>query len=182
MKNLATLYIFATMSDSNPNNKPINIYMNTLVFSIIALVFAAVMLTLLVGKSKYAEFVRPYSAFIITVQVGLILIVIWALYRVWVYEKKLNDMYEGAFSKNRILRVSTCPDYWTLSEDGKGKRECTRNYDIGDGAYITMPGKVNKVDVTKYDLKMAKDVCPIYKNEVGSPWSSLKSECESYPP
>lgn len=98
-ENLATLYIVATMSDSNPNNKPMNMYMNTLVFSIIALVFAAIMLTLLLGKSKYAEMVRPYSAFIITVQVGLILIVIWALYRVWVYEKKLSDMYDSAFSK-----------------------------------------------------------------------------------
>lgn len=158
----------------NPFNK-LNVYMNTIVFSFVTVV---ILVVLIVAQYKgKSDILQKYIVFVVTLQIGLLMITIYALYKVLNYESMLKK------SKNdkRRLRLLSCPDYWTLNEDGKGSRICERTYNIPDGK-IVMPGVVNSIDLNKYDMQLMKDVCKNVKNDLGSNgvWSALKSECDAY--
>lgn len=164
----------------NDEKKPKNLYMNTLIFATCCLLFAVVVVALFKSK-KYIEQVSKYKLFLSTVLFGLFALSIVSLLAVWRYEKRMKKMMATAFDTRRLMNVSTCPDYWTLEEDGSGERKCRRQYTAdGTVGYISMPGKDNTIDMKKYDRQPALKICNTYEKDLQTSWSALKAECEAY--
>jgi hypothetical protein len=164
----------------NENNKPANMYMHTLIFATCCLLVAIVVVALFASK-KYVERVAPYKLFMVTVLFGLFAMSLLSLLAVWRYESNLKKMRDAANDPRRLLSVSACPDYWTLEEDGSGKRTCRRQYTADESVgYISMPGNKNTVDLKEYDLQPALNVCNTYEKDLQTSWSALKDECEAY--
>jgi hypothetical protein len=165
-----------TTSDSTSLSK-VHLYMNTIVFSTVSAIVIFILLALMLRGQSSA--LKEYTPFIITLQVGLLIIVFYALYSVLVFESKLKKNHKELMSGKRRSNVLSCPDYWTLNEDGKGSRVCERRYVI-PGGFITMPGATNKVNMNEYDMKPMKDVCKKLPKTLKTSWSSLKAECDAY--
>jgi hypothetical protein len=99
-------------------------YVNTMVFAIIAgMVSIALLCTLLLSES-----LTEYLFAIITIEVGLVAIIIFALYRIIAYEAKMRSAVNNA-SRNAFA-ANNCPDYYTLkySSNGIDQNTCTNMF------------------------------------------------------
>jgi hypothetical protein len=98
-------------------------YINTMVFSIIAgLVSIAMLVALMLSESLNA-----YMFLIITIEMGLLAIIIHALYRVIAYEAKVRKAINNASSN--AFAADNCPDYYTLKYSTSGSTEhACRNF------------------------------------------------------
>lgn len=173
-------YSPSNTSSNTTSLSKINLYMNTIVFSFVTGVFVIVLLALLIRGGQSGTMTK-YAPLIITLQVGLVCVVIFALYKVLVFESKMNKYNKRRLDGSKRTQLVSCPDYWTLNEDGKGKRHCERYYSI-PGGFITMPGKSQHVDLNKFDMQPMKETCkalsqPDLKN---TPWSALSAECDAF--
>eukprot|EP00798_Chlamydomonas_sp_ICE-L_P030246 gene30246-35230_t len=66
-----------------------------------------------------------------------------SLLAVWNYESRIKKMRATAFDTRRLMSVSTCPDYWTLEEDGSGERSVVAQYTAdGTRKFKTCPSWV----------------------------------------
>lgn len=94
--------------------RPAQTYVNTLVFSIISgMVSVALLLTLMLSDSLSA-----YMFVIVTIEIGLLLIIINAMYRVIAYERNMRNAINNA-SKNSFA-ADNCPDYYTMRFSSTG--------------------------------------------------------------
>lgn len=93
-------------------------YINTLVFAIIT---GLVTLVLLIGI-LFSSAMNEYAYVLVTVEVGLIAIVSYALYNIIAYESKMKRLSSTA-SKNALL-AQNCPDYYTVGYDATGAAVC----------------------------------------------------------
>lgn len=83
-------------------------YVNTVVFAIVAgIVSIALLIVLMMSESLTA-----YLFAIVTIEVGLLVIIINALYRIIAYEKNMRKAINNA-SKNSFA-AENCPDYYTM--------------------------------------------------------------------
>jgi hypothetical protein len=151
-----------------------HIYINTMVFTIIAGILSAALFVLLWMGS---DMVREFAHLIITIELGLLIIIISAVIRVYRYEKRLAQE-QGNTLKNAIA-VKLCPDYWTMHEKN-GNRSCTNSYTTPDGAstYV-FQGKSNKLDLSVFDGSKVATVCKAVA-EQNSPWTDVRAACDSY--
>jgi hypothetical protein len=151
-----------------------HIYINTMVFTIIAGILSAALFVLLWMGS---DTVREFAHLIITIELGLLAIIIYAVLRVYMYERKLAEQ-QGNILKNAIS-VRLCPDYWTMHERN-GKRSCNNTYTTPDGAstYV-FQGKNNTVDLSTFEGNTVATVCKAIA-EQNSPWTDVRAACDSY--
>ena len=156
-----------------------NLYFNTLVFTIISGIAVIVLLAFMLSDKK--GIMKPYTPFLVTLQVGVVFVILYAMISVLINENKLNNKRKGL--ENRRAHLLSCPDYWTLDEDGKGKRTCQNTYkipDSNDKDFLTMQG-ASSLDLAEYDMKKLSDICPKLKpSQLNTSWSALKSECDAY--
>jgi hypothetical protein len=167
-------------------------YMNTMVFAVVAGIISLMLMLLIMRAS---DTVRQYSAFIITLEVGLVLIILLAITRIIVYERaKLKSSQIG---QNNLIHVTTCPDYWTRTGDD----ECVNtfiaspNYSYritgvetvgAPGAPAPNPRRVLKL--SDYDGKSIVQACNLVKTgssaagiaAIVAPWTDVKTVCDSY--
>ena len=150
------------------------LYVNTFVFSIIAaLVCLILFLALWFGSSGLDE----YAYMIITVEVGLLLVIIQAIARIIAYELRLKK--EQSYAMDSALRVQSCPDYWTLTENGP-VRECNATYTTPDGrTNYVMHDDTNKVVLSDLDKKSVKVVCTDVSARK-APWTDMRTACLTY--
>lgn len=94
-------------------------YVNTLVFSIIAgLVSIALLVALIMSPA-----VGDYAYIVVTVEIGLVLIIVHALYRILSYESSMRRA--ASLTSKRQIIADTCPDYFTTGYDMNGSISCT---------------------------------------------------------
>jgi hypothetical protein len=157
-------------------------YVNTMMFAIIAGIVSLIMLALVWRAS---ELVQPYSAFIVTVEVGLTLIIVAAIVRIIAYERRFREQARNA--QNNMLAVSSCPDYWT-----RNKNMCVSAYQHDDPDsptptvfYMDQPTtstgvpQVNTLNLGDYtDLPIA-EVCDKVRG-MNAPWTDVSAVCNSF--
>jgi len=169
-------------------------YVNTMVFAVVAGILSLMLLLLVMNAS---EMVRRYSAFIITVEVGLVLIIAVAIWQIIAFEsaaaKNAKNMYDN------LLAVKTCPDYWTTSGTTcinafTSSTDPTVTYTIqglapgeeGAGAAASTTPTTDpiwapqSVDLTTYNNKTIIAACQQAEASVNAPWSDVRAVCDSY--
>jgi hypothetical protein len=144
-----------------------------MVFSIIAGVISLMLLLLLFYGSDAATM---YAPLIITVEVGLVAILITAVVRIYLFERKAARERKDA--RNKTLAVNACPDYWVKNADGT----CTNLFTAAAGnASFTMnttDPSVTSIALADYDGHTLADVCQKAHN-LGAPWTEVRAECEA---
>jgi hypothetical protein len=158
-----------------------HVYVNTMVFAIVSGVVSLLLLLMAV----YVPAVSAYGLLVVTVEVGLLFIVLQAVIRIWLYERKLRN--EARNLATNIVAVETCPDYYTATHNLDGTVVCDNKYASPDKrTTITFPAGPATVDLSDFDSKVFADVCqtvnptdptdPLYN----VPWSDMRGKCSSY--
>jgi hypothetical protein len=172
--------------------KPVNLYVNTLIFSVIAGIVSLMLLLLLLFGSSAAS---QYKYLIVTVEVGLVTIMIVALWRTFHNEKRNKDVRKRALQNT--VAVTTCPDYWVSTMDDD-RLWCTNKSTTDRGDYKihprmlgaspeypnfqSVPGVARgyKIDVTSnLNGKPLSAVCSAY-SKMGVPWTDVRSACTAF--
>lgn len=156
------------------------IYVNTLVFSIVSALMALALLMLLIwGPSQ----VRDFAFLIVTVELGLVCVMVASIIRIYMYERSLRKKAETA--KRNLVMVDTCPDYWTATNTPTGTlckntytapRATNVSYVFGDDA-SGMPKQINLTEMSRQKLPSICEKVNTY-NKIA--WTDLKSTCSSY--
>jgi len=160
------------------------VYTNTLVFCLIGGVISAMLLLL----ALYAEgATAQYLPLIITVEVGIIGVVVYALVVIVRHEQKARALATNALD-NKIA-VKKCPDYWTLEDDAEDstRNVCVNKYvapaKVGEDATSTttykMQGHRDRVVLGQLDNQTMRNVCGQVRQQ-RSAWSDLAPVCNAY--
>jgi hypothetical protein len=178
--------------------RPVQSYVNTLVFAIVA---GMISLILLLGL-LFTTAMGAYSWFVITLEVGLITIIIWTLVRIFTYESRMRRMNRNA-TKNALV-AQTCPDYYTVFHDAVGSADC-RNIFRGrspaneEFVMVYVPGtnfeadpavrggiifKSNppdhRIEMKKFEDKRINDTCAIVQGRDPSSADAMPLEANNY--
>lgn len=171
---------------SMPSTRNNQNYMNTLIFSIVAKAVCVIILGSLIFEAT-----KPYIAFLLTVVVGLLLIIIAAMYAVITYNNELAKK-KLELADLKIINAS-CPDYYKRDVDDNGNVVCLNDYNTPDNEIeykfvLEKPEEqesINTINIdTLFNDKNLKDTCETQFS--GSsvytkiPWTSLKPQCPSY--
>jgi hypothetical protein len=90
-----------------PALKTRGLYVNTMVFAIVAGIVSLALLLVLV----YVPEVRAYAYLIATVEIGLIAVILYALVNIFSYESALRK--KNTQSSSYLVSIDTCPDYFS---------------------------------------------------------------------
>lgn len=158
-------------------------YLNTLIFCVVAKTITILVLGLLIFEP-----VRKYVMFLLTIELGLVVVIIYAMRKISSYNKRMAQDAEQ-------LRLSTvnsvaCPDFFTRGVGEEGYDiVCKNEYNSPDGKtqYRFIAGSQSTIDVIPVDemfrKKTLEDACKMV-NVDGSdayasiPWTDLKSKCD----
>ena len=156
-------------------------YMNTMVFAIVAGIISLMLLLMIMRAS---DAVKQFSAFIITVEVGLVIIIGIAVYRIIAFERKRDS--DAKAGTDLRMSVTTCPDYWT-NVDGdlciNSFRAAGKPYTyriIGSDQSSTAPEPVQSLKLSDYDGQSINFACNKARAKVSSPWTDVDAVCGSY--
>lgn len=176
-------------------------YWNTLIFTIIASVVSLIILLVLVFYPN----TRSYVVGALIVEIGILAIIILAIYSAWSSDKKLKSMYDPGNDFN--VTLTACPDYFlymaaTSSNDGAS---CVNGFPSGSNIYYftkrdctgvtmtdpscTLNGSSSNADykiyLRDYDNKPARATCSNVNTAVRAspfyniPWTDVKERCNS---
>lgn len=165
-----------------------NNYLNTLTFTVIAEAMTVVILGILVFSA-----VKPFSAFLLTVEIGLLTVVCWALYSIQKNKGKLQQQFKNL--KNNMADNVPCPDYYVRDGDDKGKTICKNGYTTPDGRFTykfhtRTPNSMYSDDDLKtipvdamFQGQKLQDVCNNSLNPMSLygeiPWTGVKPNCNN---
>jgi hypothetical protein len=94
-------------------------YINTLIFTIVAGIVSIGLLLL----TFFSTAVSSYTYVLVTIEIGLVFVIAFALYNIIRNEQKVKKIAATAH-KNTLL-ANTCPDYYTVGyENGTGFQQC----------------------------------------------------------
>ncbi len=96
-------------------------YINTLIFTIIAGIVSVGLLVIIL----YAN-VDEYKYALITIEAGLIGVIVYALVRIYINESAAARMASNAH-KNSLL-AKNCPDYYTVINSAKSGQMCNNTF------------------------------------------------------
>lgn len=169
------------------------VYLNTMIFTVISGVISLVLLLALM----YVPSMSQYSILILTVQIGLILVILQALYRIWWSLRKTSNAMD--MSNRNTLAVGFCPDYMrasVLDSSSGGGTTCSNLYPGGQTQIWTglmasaTPAAPTTVSLALLDGKNIKDVCAAANSSTSSsmlsqptaavPWTELRSRCSTF--
>jgi len=154
-------------------------YLNTLIFCIIAKAITLFLLILLLFEIGWA-----FSFLILTIEIGLVAIIAFTLYKVYQFQKDIDDIAAKASTAAPFLDI--CPDYFVRSVDESNNNivckskyttpDKKKEYTFTDTSSVAVPDK----DMTKMvtDNKTFTALCTAQNSEiVGFSWTDLKSRC-----
>ena len=156
-------------------NRHAKLYTNTMVFAIIAGIVSLMLLALL----YFGAGTEMFSALIITVEIGLLFVIVLSVLRILNVERKNRKLAKNSI--DNLLAVKTCPDYWTMHETSIGEKKCKRAYKApGDGnTSITMFGNLDEIDLGNYSMTSIGSVCN-RAARLGAPWTDVRSVCDAF--
>jgi hypothetical protein len=164
------------MSGSSSSGKA---YVNTLVFSIVSALVALGLLILLIwGPSR----VRDFAFLIVTVELGLVAVMLASVVRIWLYERSLKEADKNKMTN--IVMVDTCPDYWTARHTPTGKI-CENTYNAprdADVQYsVSADSSVRQINLDALGKQKLPAVCSKVRSSYDKvAWVDLRSACDSY--
>ncbi len=153
-------------------------YLNTLIFCIVAKAITICMLALLLF-----DWGKRLAYLILTIEVGLIAIVIYALWSISQYEKKVRKAREDMLKGD--ANITTCPDYFTknviTNVDGTTSTVCESMYAAPDNR-TTYNFDIQNINMTnELSRKTLQEACTYVgdkkKNFQKVAWTDLKSRC-----
>lgn len=145
-----------------------------MVFAIISGILSLLLLLLL----KYGPAAARFTPLILTVEIGLVAVIITSIMRIISMESKNKKLAQN--NLENLLAVNTCPDYWTFSETNDGGKSCLRTYKAPGGATtIKMAGNQDSIDLSVYNKKTLASVCRSAAN-LGSPWTDVRAVCDAF--
>lgn len=169
-------------------NKDQSQYINTMVFCVVAGIISLMLLLLIMNAS---DLVRNYSAYIITVEIGLVLVIVLAIYRIIAYEQRLRK--ESINGTSNKLNIDSCPDYWT-----RYGNKCVNTFDAKPGGpTLFVDGRsdmaaetddvlvkkiATHINLTSFDNRTISSVCNELRSptRIPGPWTDVRSVCDSY--
>lgn len=150
-----------------------DLYMSTIMFSVVAAVIAVCLLVALI----YVPEVSKYSYAILTLEVGLLCVIVYAVIELYRYEKTIQQ-----FNRNistTILSTSSCPLFYTLGSN----QMCVNSNVTPTHVYSFLnPGDATNlpnISLKDFDKKNARDACKtLYGVHSNVPWVDLRTKCE----
>jgi len=160
-------------------------YMNTLWFTTIFKAVTVIILMLLVFP-----FTKPYFPLLLTIEVGLVIIIVWALVRIMLIKNNMNKQYKTI--QETVMTNASCPDYFTRGSNDKSETLCFNKYVTPDSRkiyYFMDPSSSKKaidlnseINIDKLFSDRFQNVCagplsshPMYKR---IPWTDVKPLCD----
>lgn len=156
-------------------------YLNTLIFCVVAKTISILVLGSLVFKQ-----VRPYVMFLLTIELGLVVVIVYSMWKISSYEKRMAKAADE-IRQSSLMAVS-CPDYYTRDvDDEQVNNVCTNGYTTPDGTFTYKFVGDKAIDSIPIDnmfrKTILKDACKmvIHDTDVYStiPWSDLKPKCDA---
>lgn len=163
-------------------------YINTMVFSVVAGIISSMLLLLVMQGS---DTVKQFSVLVITIEVGVVLIILAAIYQIIAYERRrFKQAIDGTMN---MMTVKSCPDYWTLY-DGKKCKNTHQLFEANDdGLYTkyvihgnstdtnTKDRTERSVNLSDYSKVSVRDACTKkFDNLPNHPWTDLSAVCNSF--
>lgn len=154
-------------------------YLNTLIFCIIAKAFTVGLLVLLITDLGW-----DFVFLIMTIEIGLILIVTYAIYTVYKLEKLIKKAKEDL--AKQVPNISTCPDFYvrdTIQDDSSPNNRhtiCKNEYHSGDKRYSYKFAMSDPIDLDSLNkqYKTMPDMCYNNQNTYDKiSWTDLKARC-----
>lgn len=163
------------------------IYVGTMVFAIVAAVISVMLIVFVVYGPPDA---REYMYLVLTIEFGLLAIIVNSIARIYMYERDLKRLSKDATSN--LVLVQSCPDYYTRVLDATGAATCSNSfvspstndaYVIGASSSNAFVRNGSEVKIKDYENKKLKDVCADFGRDrplYNVPWTDLRVRCESY--
>lgn len=159
-------------------------YLNTIIFCVVAKAISIIILGLLVFPA-----IRHYAIFLITVELGLVFIIIWSMVKISNYDKRMAKESED-IRKSALTSVS-CPDYYVKESNADMTGSvCKNGYVTPDNRFeykfIRPEGNEHEIDTIDVDTMFLKktvdDACTMISAAPGAsgwpiPWTDLRSKC-----
>ena len=149
-----------------------DLYMSTIMFSVVAAVIAVCLLVALI----YVPEVSKYSYAILTLEVGLLGVIVYAVLELYRYEKRIQQ-----FNRNistTILSTSSCPVFYTMGSN----QTCVNSNVTPTHVYsFVNPGGdvLPNISLKDFDKKNVRDACrTLYGIHSNVPWVDLRTKCE----
>jgi hypothetical protein len=162
------------------NNSGVQNYLNTLIFCVVAKTITVLVLGLLVFPA-----VRRYAMFLLTIEVGLVLIIFHAMWKISSYDKRMAK--EAEQIRTSSMNAVSCPDYYTRGVDEENVNViCTNKYATPDGRLEYKFKTDASIDVIPIDdifrKKTLEDACKLVVTDTDMynsiPWTDIKSKCD----
>ena len=153
------------------------------VFAIIIAIVSALILTALL-VFRETELMQTWTPLVLTIELGLVVILLWAIASSWRQERSRNRSLNGMRSAQ--LAVTACPDYWTASSGKNGDIVCTNVFknplepEVSYTIQGSSPSAAKRtINLSEYDGHTVKEVCDRAVTEVAAPWSAVSPMCSS---
>lgn len=150
-------------------------YVNTIIFCVVMKIVSVLLLAvILMGWADRIVY------FLVTIEVGIVIVVILALWNIRKYEKQLEEEAKNML-KSTLTNV-ICPDFHTLDEE-----TCEGNYTTPNGRYTyQFIGGKTSVTMSNYQGKQLETICTTFHNDAYNvdegtykyPWTDLSSKCD----
>lgn len=156
----------------------ISSYLNTLIFIIIVKAISVLVLFVLLFDIGW-----ELMYIILTFEIGLVAIIIFAIYAIYALEKKI--LAKKAAYNNAKSSLDICPDYFVKT----GNNICKNTYDTPDGKYrYTFMGLDNEntiIDLNDIIKENETNIDLCYNSNIRTnyddiSWTYLKGKCLSF--
>lgn len=156
-------------------------YLNTIIFCVIAKT-----VTVIVLAGLFFEPVRKYAVFLLTIEIGLVAIVLWALIKMKRYDEKMAKEAESIM--NSAVKSLSCPDYYVRTVDSEDSIVCTNGYLTPDEKFeYAFKGdtSINSITIDEmFRNQTLEGACGIMNSSDNAqfaaiPWTDIKSKCAS---
>jgi hypothetical protein len=99
-------------------------FINTLVFTIVASIFSLGLLVMV-----FFKFAKDYLVFIISVEVGIMIIIFYCIYKIFKNERDIKKVKDANLF---LVNFDECADYFVRKADDSGKFYCSNDYVVTD--------------------------------------------------
>lgn len=160
------------------------VYLNTLIFTVVVKAITV----LIIGILAF-DVIKPYAPFLLTLEIGLVIVIFWSLYAIYSYKKSMKQTFKKL--KKSVPYNVPCPDYYIRDGDDEGNQVCNNGYITPDGKikYTFLPKNnnveeetINKIEMDKvFENKTIDEVCSTeinnYDKYANVPWTSIRPSC-----
>ena len=169
-------------------------YLNTIIFCVVAKAVGILVLGLILFPA-----VRPYATFFLTIELCLVIIIMWSIYKISKYDKRMAQEAEDI--KNSAMTTVLCPDYYVREPNADMTGSiCKNGYTTPDKRLTyrflddSKTAQIDAIDIdTMFQKKTIDEACAMLSGggaASGSnvegvaqfsawpiPWTELRSKC-----